>query len=252
MAYLLETNEATKQCADCGLLLSLSQFTPSKGCRLGVLPQCRPCARIRAAAYRAARPDVHRAASARWRSANPEHQRRACKEHYHANKEYYADKSARWRLANPDKCRAHALAHHAKNPERRRESWRLYYHAHKLEPLRVIRRRVTSRMHAFLRGRRAGVMREIGCDPESLRRHLELLFSEGMGWHNSADWEIDHFYPLAALGENPEWLALAAVCNYRNLRPCWKTSNRSKRAVILPEAERLHVAIRQMIAEGHA
>lgn len=252
MAYLLETSEATKQCADCGLLLPLTDFTPSSGCRLGVLPQCRPCMRIRAAAYRVAHPEVHRAATARWRAANPEKQRRACQNHYKANKGYYADKSARWRRANPRKCREYSLSYYAKDPERRRAFWRRYYHSTKHQPLKIIRRRVTSRMHAFLGGRRAGVMREIGCDAEALRQHLELLFPEGMGWHNSDEWEIDHFYPLAAIGENPSWLSVAAVCNYRNLRPCWKASNRSKHAAVLPEAERLFHATKEMVLEGKA
>ena len=252
MPCLANAPADSKECAGCKQLLPLDAFTPSRGCRLGVLPRCRPCARVVAAAYRAARPEVHRGASMRWRLANPEKQRAACRSHYARHKAYYAAKNDLWQRANPEKCRAYSVAYNSRDPQQKREAWRDYHHRHKHQPANVIRRRVTSRMHAFLSGRRAGFMREIGCTPESLRKHLELLFPVGMTWGNCADWEIDHFYPLAAIEESPEWLSVAAVCNYRNLRPCWKSANRSKRAIVLPEAESLHHAIRQMIAEGKA
>lgn len=53
-------------------------------------------------------------------------------------------------------------------------------------------------------------------------------------------------------GDNADWLSVAAVCNYRNLRPCWKSANRSKRAVVLPEAANLHAAIKDLIKIGKA
>lgn len=242
----------SKQCEACGLSLPLARFTPSKKCRLGVLPRCRACQRARSAAYREKRPDVHRKASMKWRLANPEKQRAACKDHYRRNKDSYRKNHVVWQANNPGKAAAYNAAHAGRHPERRRESWRSFYHRTKHKPLHVIRRRITSRMHAHLNGQRHGFISEVGCSPDCLRAHLELLFPEGMGWHNASEWEIDHFYPLSAVGEGADWLSVAAVCNYRNLRPCWRAANRSKRAFVLPEAERLFGAIKQMIAEGKA
>jgi hypothetical protein len=250
MACLTEIRPAAKQCKACGLELPLGFFTPAAGCKLGVLPRCKSCMRVASAEYRDQHPEIHREACARWRASNPEKQRDACRRHYQANKGYYAEKNARWQNANPDKCREYSALHYARDPDRCREVWRNHYHRTKLQPLKVIRRRVTSRMHAFLSGLRSGFMREIGCSAECLKQHLELLFPEGMGWHNSDGWEIDHFYPLSAIGDDPSWIEVAAVCNYRNLRPVWKCANRSKRARVLPEAERLFMAIQDLILVG--
>ena len=250
MAYLTEAQPETKRCVACDSELPLDDFTPAKGCKLGVLPRCKGCMRAVAAAYRAANPEVHRAATARWRASNPEKQREACRRHYQNNKGYYAEKNSRWQKANPEKCQQYQQRYYENDPDHRREVWRDYYYRTKHQPIKVIRSRVTTRMHAFLSGIRSGFMREIGCSADCLKRHLELLFTEGMGWHNSGDWEIDHFYPLSAIGSDPPWLDIAAVCNYRNLRPVWKLANRSKRASVLPEAERLFTAIKEILLAG--
>lgn len=244
--------EATKVCADCLLDLPLSAYTPAKRCVAGVLPHCRACRRVRSAAYRRAKPEVHRTASAKWRRANPERQRAACRQHYQNNVGYYREKNELWRLANPEKTREYLQRYSTSNPDRRRATYLAFYCRHKTDPLYRIRRRVTSRTHAYLGGRRNGAMREVGCTPEALRAHLESLFCPGMGWHNAGEWEIDHFYPLAAIGRSPDWLDVAAVCNYRNLRPLWRSANRCKRATVLPEAKALFDAIRDMLLEGKA
>lgn len=250
MAHLTEAQSETKHCVACELELPLSDFTPANGCRLGVLPRCKKCMRVVAAAYRAANPEVHRTATAKWRASNPDKQREACRLHYQKNKGYYAEKNASWQKANPERCRQYQQRYFDGGQEARRESWRSHYHRTKLQPLKAIRSRVTSRMHAFLSGLRSGFVRDIGCLPDCLKKHLELLFTEGMGWHNSGDWEIDHFYPMSAIGDNPCWLDVAAACNYRNLRPVWKLANRSKGATVLPEAERLFLAIKEILLAG--
>jgi len=246
------TIEQSKQCVACNAVLPLRDFTPSRDCKLGVLPRCKACMRVAGAKYRQEKPWVHRAAVRKWADANPEKQRLACHNHYLNNLPYYAEKNARWAVNNPGKQNQYSADYNARNPERRRLAWRNGYHNNKHRPLLILRRRVTSRMQAFLSGRRGGVMREIGCSAETLRRHLELLFPENMGWHNSSDWEIDHFYPLSAVGDDADWLSVAAVCNYRNLRPAWRSLNRSKRATVLPEAASLFEAIKELIVMGKA
>lgn len=240
----------TKKCSDCLMTLPVAEFTPCAGCRQGVLPRCRACHRVRSAQYRADHPEVHRSSSAKWRNANPDRQRDACRAHYRKNTSYYKEKNARWAALNPGKMAAYSASHAAANPDRRRAAWRNFYHRHKMLPLSILRRRVTTRLRAFLKGRRKGFIAELGCSVECLRQHLELLFTAGMGWHNTDEWEIDHFYPLSAIGNAADWISVAAACNYRNLRPCWRSANRSKRATVLPEAERLFAAIKQLICEG--
>lgn len=65
----------------------------------------------------------------------------------------------------------------------------------------------------------------IGCDWETLRRHLESQFSDGMSWDNMGAWEIDHIIPYASAKTEEDVLRLS---NYKNLQPLWKKDNRRK------------------------
>ena len=244
--------EASKTCIACGITKPTSAFTPSRECKMGVLPRCRECMRLVSAAYRAARPEVHRAAVAKWTSANRDRSRAACRSHYERNKEYYRAKSARWHADNPERDKELQAKYRATHAEALRVRWRAWHHDNKDRPLLIVRRRASRRMHAALSGIVECDMHVLGCDSECLRSHIELLFAPGMGWHNTGEWEIDHFYPLSAIGDDPSWWDVRAACNYRNLRPCWRGANRSKRGTVLPEAAELFGCIKDMIAKGLA
>lgn len=252
MPYLTYSSDQKKQCKQCLESLPLSDFTPMPECKMGVLPRCRSCMRVIAAKYRKENPEVHRSANRKWRSANLERCRELVRENYRQNKAAVLAKNAVWHRANPGRSKEYSLAYFLRNPEKRRASFREHYHKIKNRPEKVLRFRVTSRLNAFLAGRRKGVMREIGCSVDVLKKHIELLFPEGMSWDNRSEWEIDHYYPLSAIGENPDWISVLAVCNYRNLRPCWKFANRSKRAAIVPGAVDLFGAIKELILAGKA
>lgn len=67
----------------------------------------------------------------------------------------------------------------------------------------------------------------LGYDRDQLKAHIEAQFLKGMGWHNRAEWEIDHIIPVAEMlrrGEtNP-----AVINALSNLRPMWAGANRAK------------------------
>lgn len=67
----------------------------------------------------------------------------------------------------------------------------------------------------------------IGCSYEELATHLEAKFADGMGWHNRADWHIDHITPVASANSEEELLALF---HFTNLQPLWALDNRKKGA----------------------
>lgn len=72
-----------------------------------------------------------------------------------------------------------------------------------------------------------GFVKYFGCDGDTLKRHLESLFSEGMSWENYGKlWQIDHIVPLA-LSKGEEGLALK-LNHFKNLRPLLATENRKK------------------------
>lgn len=69
----------------------------------------------------------------------------------------------------------------------------------------------------------------IGCDLETLKKHFESKFKEGMTWDNYGngpnDWVIDHITPLAS-AETLE--QIYELCHYTNLQPLWRIENSLK------------------------
>jgi hypothetical protein len=81
--------------------------------------------------------------------------------------------------------------------------------------------------------KRAGVckptstLRLVGCTAGKLRDHIASQFAGGMSWENRHLWHVDHIYPLCA-ANLADPIEASVVCNWRNLRPSWKTDNISK------------------------
>ena len=106
-----------------------------------------------------------------------------------------------------------------------------------------LRRQITKRVKKdgigdSIRGalRRAGesnvVQRLLGYKIADLRKHLELQFLPGMGWHNMHEWHIDHIIPQSSfnLGDHDQWLKCWCMSN---LRPLWARDNLAKSARVL-------------------
>jgi hypothetical protein len=66
----------------------------------------------------------------------------------------------------------------------------------------------------------------IGCDLETLKKHLESKFTEGMTWNNRGfgkdKWTIDHIIPLSS-AKTPE--EMYKLSHYTNLQPMWYLDN---------------------------
>lgn len=65
----------------------------------------------------------------------------------------------------------------------------------------------------------------LGCDWETLKRHIENQFAEGMSWENMSEWDLDHIYPLAWCSTINE---LEIYSHYTNLQPLWRADNQKK------------------------
>lgn len=69
----------------------------------------------------------------------------------------------------------------------------------------------------------------VGYSVESLKAHLEKLFSDGMTWENYGEWHIDHKIPISAFNfQCPEDLDFKRCWALRNLQPMWAKENRIK------------------------
>jgi hypothetical protein len=67
----------------------------------------------------------------------------------------------------------------------------------------------------------------LGCDYETVKKHLENQFIDNMSWDNYGRWHIDHIKPLAKAETEEE---LYKRCHYTNLQPLWAADNLSKGA----------------------
>ena len=73
----------------------------------------------------------------------------------------------------------------------------------------------------------------VGYDAQTLRKHLERQFINGMTWENYGEvWQVDHILPLKHFGKTfhePDDAFLAAWA-LSNLRPLWSEANKRKNA----------------------
>jgi transposase-like protein len=69
----------------------------------------------------------------------------------------------------------------------------------------------------------------VGCDAETLKKHMERQFKKGMTWENYGKrWHVDHIIPVSHFDlSNPE--EQRASFHFTNLRPLWAMENILKR-----------------------
>ena len=65
----------------------------------------------------------------------------------------------------------------------------------------------------------------VGADINTVKRHIEMLFKDGMTWKNHGEWHIDHIKPLASAETEEEIMELF---HYTNLQPLWAKENLKK------------------------
>ena len=67
---------------------------------------------------------------------------------------------------------------------------------------------------------------------ETVIKHIEKQFKNGMTWNNHGEWHLDHIKPCASFDLTCPVQQLACF-NYNNLQPLWASDNMSKGAKIL-------------------
>jgi hypothetical protein len=85
------------------------------------------------------------------------------------------------------------------------------------------------RMRKFIKNKSKSSWQLMGADIETVKKHLESLFKEGMTWENHGleGWHIDHIIPCSAFDlTDPE--QQKKCFHYTNLQPLWAKDNLSK------------------------
>jgi hypothetical protein len=166
-----------------------------------------------------------------------------------AKKAYMAE----YRKQNPDRVKSWNENYRRNNPERFRQSQRDYKRRRYAEdPEYRLLCQLKSRL-AKVVCRGYGVTKSVrmcGCSFRQLIQHLEAQFEDGMSWDRRSEWHIDHIFPLAAIDPSNE-AHVAAVNNYRNLRPLWSMDNWKKNGAVTQEArESFGEIVNSILAEG--
>lgn len=67
----------------------------------------------------------------------------------------------------------------------------------------------------------------IGCDHETLEKHLQERFTDGMSYDNYGEWEVDHIFPISKF-DFTKIEQIFSCFKYTNLQPLWKLDNKQK------------------------
>lgn len=201
-----------KRCCICGDNKPFAEFNKRSAARDGRQQFCRPCQNHRVSEWsKQNRARINaRQNAARKSSADRINEQRREK-----------------RAANAEEARAKGRAYYALNFAKVIAKER----ARRKRPEVMMRYRIGARLRTILRDSksRQNTFDLLGYGPAEFREHIERQFLKGMGWHNSAEWEIDHIVPLSAFTiTGPADPNLRAAWALPNLRPIWRTENRSK------------------------
>jgi hypothetical protein len=134
------------------------------------------------------------------------------------------------RKLDPEKQRAKESIYRAKNRDRITKRSAEYNRKKRNDdPVFAMKCRLYCRVNEAFRtqgiGKKSRTSEILGCSFEKFKSHIESQFTQGMGWHNKGEWEIDHIIPLSCATTAE---GLEKLFHYKNCQPMWATENRSK------------------------
>ena len=170
---------------------------------------------------------------------------------YERHKEKENRDSRLYKQRNREKINEYKYNYRWDNIERERAKEREYTEKHRKRiNAGMVKRRKESHIRRINHRMSAGVLHSlnfkgiskngrhwedlVGWTKEQLKSHLERLFKDGMSWDNFGEWHIDHVIPKVFFKfDNTDDVEFRMCWRLENLRPLWKTDNRSKQAKIV-------------------
>jgi hypothetical protein len=251
--------EETKKCSKCGEIKSVDEFTGRRN-------ECRKCrsiayrewellhlGRYTSEKYLATRRiwmDKNKnkidQRNKKWKADNPEKMKEAIKRWGKEHPENRRAIQARWVRNHPEQAKAvckksrelhpeRVVANREKwtseNPDRIKESARKRYLKVSGTPTYKLNHSMRTNINHSLHGRKHGRHWEIlvGYNLESLKRHIEKQFKDGMTWENIGKWHIDHRAPVVAFNySSPEDIDFRRCWELDNIQPMWAKENMKK------------------------
>lgn len=191
-----------KICSKCEILKILPDFNKDNKSKDGLSLVCKDCKKIINRKYRESNPDRYKKQQKKYRDSNLEKEKLRVKN---------------WTIKNKDH-----RSKYVTNYEKKRK---------KSDPKFKILRNSRIRIYNFLIKenlyKTEKTISLLGCEIDTLKTHLESLFTKDMSWDNYGKdgWHIDHIIPLSSAKSEEEILKL---CHYTNLQPLWAEDNLKK------------------------
>jgi hypothetical protein len=179
--------------------------------------------------------EAERLRTKKWQEENPEKFKASHRASREKHKEKRLQMTRDWRERNKE----HLRAYYETNKDRSRKNLRRWVKArYAADPqyALIVKARTLIR-HAFNRfgfKKKTKTEELLGCDWETLKRHIESQFYGGMTWESfqqknhigTSMVEIDHIIPISSAKTEEDVMRLS---NHNNLRPLWWWENREKR-----------------------
>ena len=197
-----------KTCSKCGIEKELSDFSKRKNSKDGRRNQCKECRKY-----------INSCLPKKIRTKEERTERNKKRNEFRKNnKEEVNRKQREYRKNNKEEL-------NKKRNEFRKEQ----YNNNEIYKLtQCLRTRMRHAMEG--KGFKTGTSQELlGCDYETVKKHLESQFDERMNWDNHGlyGWHIDHKKPCASFDlTKPE--RQKQCFNYKNLQPLWAEANLKK------------------------
>ncbi len=196
----------TRICKTCHIEKPLSDFVKEgKYYR----PICKSCYNKRASEYRKKNKETI--------DEKRKNNRDKTKADYYKNHKKRLEQRKKWRMNNRDKINIYR-----RNYDKTRNSVDPQFRLNQIMS-RAIRVSLKNN-RGSKRGCHWGKL--VGYRAKDLRRHLDLLFTEGMTWDNYGQWHIDHIIPKSVFNYNKSGDIDFKKCwALNNLQPLWANDN---------------------------
>ena len=240
----------TKVCSKCKKELPVSEFWKNKSLKSGLDSRCRFCKGAEQKKYYYAHQQEMRDKVKKWHEEHKEQDYIKGKLYREQHREELNEKKKAYRKNNAKKIKMYAEAHREEqrtyrelhkseikkyqqtyrenNKDKLKEYYKTKYKTDIQYKLKSDYLHLTARV---IRNKKATPkeMEILGCDYQTLKKHLETKFDKNMNWDNYGvnGWHIDHIIPITSF-DLTDMEQVKKCFNYRNTQPLWAKDNREK------------------------
>jgi len=152
------------------------------------------------------------------------------KRYYNKHKDTIKEYQQTWSKENRELLRDYHQKWRTKNREQLNQ-WKRKYESDRINnnPKYKLHRRISTALYSHLKGyginKESTVFKTLSYDLNTLKHHIETLFTSGMSWDNYGEWHIDHVIPMSMFKfDTINDFEFKKCWELNNLQPLWRTS----------------------------